>query len=138
MYGIRGVAHKWLSSYLSNRSQYVSYNGANSNRLPVSCGVPQGSILGPLLFLVYINDLANVCKNLFSLMYADDSNLFKQGNNLKEMQDTMNTELARLSYWLKLNKLSLNISKTQFIMFKGRRRSVKFQLNSWYTHKTGN
>ena len=75
-YGIRGVAHDWISSYLSNRQQYVEYNGAKSRTLHIKCGVPQGSNLGPLLFLLYINDIAFVSPKLFSILFADDSIFF--------------------------------------------------------------
>ena len=88
----------------------------------ISCGVPQGSILGPLLFLVYVNDLASVSDALFSLLFADDTNLFLEGTDVKSMQQTMNQELEKISVWLKVNKLSLNISKPHFIIFKGRKR----------------
>ena len=70
-YGIRGVAKKWLSSYLENRKQYVCFNGTDSGFLPITCGVPQGSILGPSLFLLYVNDLCNVSTRLTSILFAD-------------------------------------------------------------------
>ena len=77
--GVRGCAHDWFTSYLSNRSQFVTYNGVKSNLNNVKCGVPQGSILGPLLFLLYINYLSFACKRTFPVLFADDSNLFLSG-----------------------------------------------------------
>ena len=122
MYGVRGPAHRWLFSYLSNRQQYVEYNNDVSSYQNIVCGVPQGSILGPLLFIIYINDLASAAPNLFSLMFADDSNMFLQGKDLKHMQEIMNKDLYNVSIWLKVNKLSLNIDKTHFMLFCGRKK----------------
>ena len=81
-YGFRGVVLKWLSNYLQIRKQYVFYNNTKSDYKPISCGVPQGSILGPLLFLLYINDITNVSNKLFLLLFADDSNAFITGKML--------------------------------------------------------
>ena len=75
-YGIRGNALSWFKSYLTDREQFVTFNGVSSATKLISCGVPQGSILGPLLFLIYINDLHAVCKNTFPILFADDTNLF--------------------------------------------------------------
>ena len=80
-YGVRGLALDWFKSYLYQREQFVEYNGAKSNKDRITCGVPQGSILGPLLFLLYINDLCNASKKVFALLFADDSNMFLTSKN---------------------------------------------------------
>ena len=121
-YGIRGTALKWFESYLSNREQYVTYNGISSSKQRIKCGVPQGSILGPLLFLIYINDLCLVCKHTSAILFADDTNLFTSGKDLKSLEITTNSELSRISLWLKVNKLSLNIKKTHYMIFCRRKK----------------
>ena len=116
-YGIRGVAHDWIKSYLEERKQYVSFNKHDSSTMDIKCGVPQGSILGPLLFLIYVNDLSNVSSILFTLLFADDTNVFVTWKNLSTLFTTMNGELVRLSEWMNVNKLSLNMKKTKYMLF---------------------
>ena len=113
-YGVHGCAHKWFISYLTDRQQFVTYNGVKSRNQLIKCGVPQGSILGPLLILIYINDLASVCECIFPILFADDSNLFISGRDPDLIMRTINNELKEISLWLKANKLSLNIKKNTF------------------------
>ena len=117
-YGIQGCAYSWFESYLTHRTQFVTYNGSKSKKLQIKCGVPQGSILEPLLFLIYINDLHTVCKHSLSILFADDTNLFLSGKNLDDMQTLLNEELTEIDLWLKANKLSLNIKKTHYMLLK--------------------
>ena len=121
-YGIRGCNLSWFKSYLLNREQFVSYNGHDSSRQIVKCGVPQGSILGPLLFLIYVNDLSTVSSLLVDIMFADDTNLFLAEKNLSNLERIMNEELAKINTWVQVNKLSLNIKKTNFMLFKGQKK----------------
>ena len=116
-YGVRGLPLKWFKSYLENRQQYVYYNNASSSLMPILCGVPQGSILGPLLFILYINDIINCSKIIHFILFADDTNLFFSGRDYCRLIDTVNMELSKLSKWFMANKLSMNIKKTNFIIF---------------------
>ena len=106
LYGIRGTTLCLFKSYLTNRYQYVEYNKEKSSKRNIVCGVPQGSILGPLLFLMYINDLPKVANKVFPLMFADDFNIFIEGNNIFTKQNELNMEMIKLSSWLKANNLS--------------------------------
>ena len=126
-YGIRGLANKWIRSYLSNRYQYVVINNSHSEYRKLVCGVPQGSILGPTLFLLYINDIVCASKQLKFILFADDTTIYYNGNNEKETIQIINSELKELNSWFQLNKLSLNVSKTKFMIFN---RKIKKKENN--------
>ena len=120
-YGVRGVSNDWMRSYLSNREQYVSFNSFKSDLKSISCGVPQGSILGPKLFILYINDICNVSKILQFVLFADDTNIFCSDVNILDLCKNVSLELDKLNIWFAVNKLSLNVSKTNFIIFGNRK-----------------
>ena len=126
MYGFRGNCLKWLSSYLSNRIQRVVVNGVSSSWSKIECGVPQGSILGPLLFLLYINDLPKACETSEVLLLADDTNLTSIGCQIIDVQKDMTS----LNNWLHANKLVIKLSKTVQMNVKLSASNHLFQLNS--------
>ena len=124
IYGIKNISLKWFESYLTERTQYVTYNSIKSSRERVNCGVPQGSILGPLLFLLYINDLSSVSEYCYSVLFADDTNVLISGENINVLCNKLNEELECIREWLCCNKLSLNVSKTHYMIFTPRNKTM--------------
>ena len=120
-YGIRGISNAWFRSYLSKRKQCVSVDGMLSTPQPITYGVPQGSILGPLLFILYINDIMQSSNKLYFVQFADDTCLFMENKNKAILAEQLNSELIHVSEWLVSNKLSLNVNKSNFLFFSNQR-----------------
>ena len=126
-YGFRGIINNWFSSYLQNRTQTTLAGPHISERTLTTCGVPQGSVLGPLLFLLYINDIYTCSKVLDFYLFADDTNILYADKNLKLLEQKVNAELNKLYVWLTLNKLNLNIKKSNFVIFRPYQKRLSFQ-----------
>ena len=112
--GIRGLPHAWFSSYITNRKQYVKIGNVESSLKTITCGVPQGSTLGPLLFLLYINDLPRSSKKLTFRIFADDTNMFYSTRDPEQLQSIINEELGKVLKFCAANMLSINFKKTNF------------------------
>jgi len=120
-YGIRGKALDWFESYLNNRFQYVNYKNTESNKQKIEYGVPQGSVLGPLLFILYINDLPTVLKHSKAIIFADDTTIYTSSNDKNVLYENMNIDLNNLATWFNSNKLSLNLDKTNSMLLNPKR-----------------
>ena len=129
-YGIKDTALKWFTSYLTNRQQYVAFNDEISDHTNISTGVPQGSILGPLLFIIYMNDIHKVTDNFSFILYADDTSMVQPlctfnspvDGDTKELSEIINKELQLVTDWLAINKLSINTKKTKMMLFHYRQK----------------
>ena len=125
-YGIRGLINIWFKSYLTDRWQSIEIDNHISKEEKTLCGVPQGSVLGPLLFLLYINDIYKCSSEFTFYLFADDTNIIYANNNLRTLESTVNSELAKVSEWLKANKLTLNIKKSNYVIFRPRQKTMPF------------
>lgn len=129
-YGVRGVTLKWFQSYLHERKQICKINSSKSNTNNITCGVPQGSNLGPLLFLVYINDLPNCLETTQASMFADDTNITCRGESPADIESKINIDLDNVHNWLTANKLTLNREKTEYMIVGSRQRLKKMSNNT--------
>ena len=128
-YGIRGNALKWMQSYLQGRQQYVTIDGSESTKTPIIHGVPQGSILGPLLFIIYINDLPNIYKIAKFILYADDANIIITGKDVNEVKSKVDELATALTSWVDCNGLKLNLDKTNYMIFSNNRTHSEHNYN---------
>jgi len=139
-YGVVGTELLWFRSYLTNRQQFVHVNGVDSNLLNIILGVPQGSILGPLLFLIYINDLPLASKFL-SLLFADDTTLLLTSDSLQDLENQANQQFYVICEFFRTNKLALHPSKTNYIVFTNSKSNINFKLccnnNNQHENDTG-
>lgn len=122
LYGLTGVSHKLFSSYLDNRIQKCVVNGSLSECCPLKCGIPQEAILGPLLFLLYINDVPNCLSHSVPRIYAYDTHLAYSNGNIHSVQSSLNEDLLNIKCWITANKLTLNMAKTEFMLIGSRQK----------------
>ena len=151
-YGFADTPLKWFESYLHNRQQHVFFNGCYSTPKTLETGVPQGSILGPLLFLINMNDLKEACNSFFPIRYAEDTGLVsslcsflhdKDVSNICEISWNINDELYCVQEWLNVNRLSLNVSKTKDMIFHHCQRKIDefipdIRINDSPSHRKSN
>lgn len=123
---MRGMALEWLRSYLSNRTQQVRFNDQWSKRIMTKYGVPQGSVLGPLLFTIYINDIVQICPEECNIkMFADDTIIYVKGGSSEEVEKKLNRVLPIVENWMNIKKLKMNAAKTKFMIIRSVRKELR-------------
>ena len=125
-YGVRGTAHNWFTSYLGGRTQTTQVHSKISSKANLTCGLPQGSVLGPLLFLLYINDICTTSTKFKFHLFAEDTNLLYADKNLKSLETILNTELVKVSDWPHANKLTLNTKKSNYVNFHPYQKKINY------------
>lgn len=133
LYGIRGSALNLISSYMTSRFQYTVLNDMRSPLAKLRYGVPQESILGPLLFLLYINDIVNIPQTPNIILYADDTNVFFTGSCLDSIERETNNWLEQLHLWLGSNRLELNTAKTKYIIFRAKNKPITSEISTFFS-----
>ena len=128
-YGIRGISNDLFRSYLNDRSQSVSINGFNSDYKTIKYGVPQGSVPGPLLFLIFINDLNIAIKHYETFHFADDTGLLNIKDSVKQINKVVKSNLNFLLQWLNANRISLNVTKNEVVIFRRKKKQLHCDQN---------
>ena len=128
-YGIRGHANILFKSYLTNRTQYTFANGINSSPDKVTCGVPQGSVLGPILFIIYANDIYRCAQNSMKRLFADDTCLSVHHKQITELINLAKIQIKNVIKWCQCNKLTINFDKTYFIIFRAKNKHLPQNIN---------
>ena len=125
--GITDISLKWFTSYLSGRSQYTEINNSKSGELSIDISVLQGSILGPILFLCFINNL-HLTTWLLTLLFADDTAVIDSDIDLPVLISSVNSEIQKIANWFRANKMSVNVSKAKYILFRPRGQKINHNL----------